>query len=287
MDTRMIIKPTETVFSLKNIKSRKKILHITDLHACAVTEEELASIAPIRAENLLMRRREFTADREYPPEDILHAMLLYAEEINADLVLLTGDIIDFPSRTNLELLRNEIKISSVPTLFIAGNHDWSFYDDYHTENAERDFVPYMCELSCGDSCFACVEWDDLVICAIDDSRDDVSTVTQEKYFACAKKAREEEKALILASHVPFYCDTLHEDTGAKWGKDLAIGGEDIEENETTLNFYRMIAKEKELAPDLVISGHLHIPHLDVFPNGTPQLVTAAAYDGSCGVVVIK
>ena len=97
------------IFSTVPIKSLKKdftILHFTDLHACALDEDEKAAMEPARRDYIPPRQGLFGGGRPYPSEAALPALMAYGEEIAADLILMTGDIIDFPdSSGKLALLR--------------------------------------------------------------------------------------------------------------------------------------------------------------------------------------
>ncbi len=279
-------RPIETTISLPGLRTPRKILHITDLHACAFTEEEAAAIEEKRADYIRVRRRHFSGGRPYPPEDVLPVLMDYASK-NADLALFTGDILDFPSESNLNLLADEMARAQIPCLYIAGNHDWSFADDYHTENAVALYRPRMDALSGGDYRIAVYEWDDLVICALDNDLDHLTPETAEAYFAVASKARAEGKALLLAMHIPLRVETLIEDTVKVWRQDLCIGeGAYGRKHADTMRFYHEVTEGTEFAPDAVIAGHLHFSHEDVFPNGVCQYVTTLACGGDCRMLCL-
>ena len=277
-------KPIETTVSVRGLISPRTILQITDLHACAVSDAEAAGMPAARLEYIRARQGLFSGGRPYPAEAALPVLIDYASEINADLVLLTGDILDFPSETNLALLEGELARCPVPTLYITGNHDWSFADNYHTKSAIETYLPRMDALSGGNHSIACLEEEDLIICAVDNDQDYISADTVDAYLAIARRARAEGKALVLAMHIPLKVDTLVEDTVKVWRRDLCIGKDAMGAWDAhTLRFWHEITEDVANAPDVVITGHLHFSHEDVFPNGVPQYVTDIASDGLCRV----
>ncbi len=280
-------KPIFTTVPVKGLKKEYKILHITDLHACAVDETEAAAMPAYRLDYIRQRQGLFGGGRPYPSEAALPVLFEYAAELGADLILLTGDILDFPSDTNLRLLGDCIRKSPVPCLYITGNHDWSFADDYHTQNAVNLHLPRVGAFSGGDPHFAVWETEDLTVCAVDSGLDRVCESTVNAYTALARRTKAEGKALILALHVPLHVDTLVEDATRVWGRELAIGEGALGAWDAhTLRFYRAVAVEGDRTPAAVIAGHVHFDHEDVLPNGVIQYITDIACDGHCRVVTL-
>ena len=280
-------KPIFTRIPVEGLQRAYTVLHITDLHACAVSEAEAAAMPKARLDYIRQRQALFGGGRPYPSEAALPALFAYGAELGADLILLTGDILDFPSDTNLALLEDCIRRSAVPVLYVTGNHDWSFADDYHTRNAEILHLPRVGALSGGSPHFAAWETQDLLVCALDSGRDRVSEATADAYAAATRRARGVGKPVILALHVPVHADTLVEDSTRVWGRELAIGEGALGARDPhTVRFYRDVALGDDTAPAAVIAGHVHFDHEDVFPNGVPQYITDVACDGHCRVVTL-
>ena len=60
-----------------------------------------------------------------------------AREAQADIVLLVGDIISFPTLANIDHLRAELDRCGLPWLYVAGNHDWHFEGDSGSDIEQR------------------------------------------------------------------------------------------------------------------------------------------------------
>jgi 3',5'-cyclic AMP phosphodiesterase CpdA len=280
-------KPICTAVPVKGLKQDFKILHVTDLHACAVSEEEAVAMPAYRLDYIRQRQALFAGGRPYPSEAALPVLFDYAAEIGADLILMTGDILDFPSETNLNLLKSCMESSSVPCLYITGNHDWSFADDYHTGNAASLYLPRMGELSGGDPHFAVYETENVAVCAVDSGLDRVTEGVVDAYTALARRARAEGKPFILSLHVPVHAETLVWDSFVVWGKEMAIGEGALGAWDAhTVRFYRAVAVDGDLCPDVVIAGHVHFDHEDTLPNGVTQYITDVACDGHCRVMTL-
>ena len=280
-------KPIFTTVPVKGLKRDFRILHFTDLHACALDEAEKAAMEPVRRDYIPPRQGLFGGGRPYPSEAALPALMGYGEEVSADLVLMTGDIIDFPSEANLTLLKTCVDACKVPVLYITGNHDWSYADDYHTENAAATYLTRVDAISGAADHAAVYEDDNVLVCAVDSSPDRIRKETLEAYLTAARRAKAYGKALILALHVPVHAETLVEDTVRVWRQELTIGEGAFGANDpATMTFYNAVAVESDLAPDVVIAGHVHFDHEDLFPNGTPQYITDIACDGHCRVLTL-
>ena len=280
-------KPIFTTVPVKGLKRDFKILHFTDLHACALDETEKAAMEPVRRDYIPPRQGLFGGGRPYPSEAALPALVRYGEEISADLILMTGDIIDFPSEANLTLLASCVDTCKVPVLYVTGNHDWSYADDYHTANAAATYLPRVDAISGAADHAAIYEDDTVLVCAVDSGLDRIRKETLEAYLTAARRAKATGKALILALHVPVHAETLVEDTVRVWRQELTIGeGAFGADDPATMAFYNAVAVDSDLVPDAVIAGHVHFDHEDVFPNGTPQYITDIACDGHCRVLTL-
>ena len=280
-------KPIFNTVPIKGLKRDFKILHFTDLHACALDEAEKAAMEPVRRDYIPPRQGLFGGGRPYPSEAALPALIRYGEEIAADLILMTGDIIDFPSEANLTLLKTCVDTCKVPVLYITGNHDWSYADDYHTENAAATYLSRVDTIAGAVDHAAIYEDETVLVCAVDSGLDRIRKETLEAYLTAARRAKAEGKALILALHVPVHAETLGEDTVRVWRQELTIGeGAFGADDPATMAFYNAVAVESDLAPDAVIAGHVHFDHEDLFPNGTPQYITDIACDGHCRVLTL-
>ena len=69
--------------------------------------------------------------------DAIAKALQRAKDEQADLVVLVGDNISFPTLANVERLRGELEKSAVPWVYTAGNHDWHFEGDPGSDVEQR------------------------------------------------------------------------------------------------------------------------------------------------------
>ena len=75
--------------------------------------------------------------RNPTPRDALAKAMKRAREVQADIVLLVGDILSFPTLANIDHLRAELDRCGLPWLYVAGNHDWHFEGDSGSDIEQR------------------------------------------------------------------------------------------------------------------------------------------------------
>ncbi|MBE6697746.1 MAG: metallophosphoesterase [Ruminococcaceae bacterium] len=280
--------PVNTTLIIQGLTKEYKFLQVTDLHASAFSAEEAKAMDANRRNYITARRGAFT-DGFMLAEERMPYMFGYADEIGADMLLLTGDIIDFPSELNMSMMYENITALKTPTLFTLGNHDWCYADDYLTPNAAATYIPAFNKMSVGqpadDPYVRYVEYDEFMIVAVDNSADYVTASTVDKFLALCEKG----KPIILMLHVPLHVDSLVEDSTSVWGKDLGMGGDTgfCAWNPDVQRFYAAVAEDENSPVVAVLAGHVHFTHEDTLPNGVVQYITSTAYTGDCRVITVK
>lgn len=275
------IDPADFEVKIKGLTRSYTFFHLTDLHMGELTTDEAAEM-PENRRTYAQHRYEFFAREGQGAAALWDDYMIRAKAERADLLLLTGDIIDFPSEANIKALKDGIKNSGIPTLYVVGNHDWSFADDYHTPNAIATHYPKFADICNGDPYISWVEYEDMIVCAVDDTLDCVSEETVDKFLALCGKG----KPVILTMHVPLYVESMEADCKACWGgKLLMVGGKAFNGSDPhVMRFYEAVALDPDTPVKAVITGHLHFHHEDILPNGVPQIVTDKGYTGGCRVI---
>jgi Icc-related predicted phosphoesterase len=274
----MIISPIETELKIKGIKNDYTFLHVTDTHLTLFSDSDTKEVKA----SSYSRSQVFMTSDGIPSGERLPGFFHYAEKINADMIFLTGDIADFPTETNIEVITDNIKKCKIPSLFVLGNHDWSFEWDYHSQNTKDTYIPKYKDLSGGNIDFQVKEFEDLQIIAINNSENQVS---QEQY-ELTKSQLENGLPTILIMHVPIYIESLAVDTISVWGRPILMGPGGVTPSDWTTQFYNLITNEDNNV-QAIIAGHLHFDHEDEFLPGRMQIVTQNATEGHCRVIKIS
>lgn len=278
-----LVNPATTTLVISGLTKEYQFVHITDAHMTAFSDDDMSTWEISRYNYNVNRRKMFTTNGIYS-EDRFPLFIDYANEIEADGIFLTGDIIDFPSEKNLSLLYENVKRFEGNSIYCLGNHDWNYSDDYMTDNSFSTNRPLFNDLTNGDTFFSYVEYDEFIVASIDNSSNVVNQETVDKFLALYDR----NKPIILILHVPFHVNTLEADVRKIWGSNLTMGPGGVGKDcDAAIQLYNAVCVAKDTPVVAVFSGHVHFSHEDIFPNGVTQYITAMGYTGDCRVVTVK
>ncbi len=255
-----------------------KLLHVTDTHLGLVDDRD-------------NERKHALANRLSTPEkeQYLNEHIAYAKA-NCDLLVHTGDLMDFVSYGNVEKTRQIV--ADEDFFFIAGNHDYSQYvgeaweDDAYRMNSYMDIermgglgVPMF---------FNARTVGGVNVVGIDNS-----------YYQFAEwqilRLKEEVKKglpIVLAFHDPLFEESLFRYHRERQPHDCTylVGCDEAHLNcynefravqqrptKTTLEAIDYIKSEPLIR--VILTGHLHFSFESLLTPTLPQFVTGGAYDG--------
>ena len=253
-----------------------RLLHVTDTHLAYVDEQD-------------DERKHALAKRMRDPnkEKYLAEHIAYAEE-SCDLLVHTGDLMDFVSHANVEKAREIVKHEKF--FFIAGNHDYSQYVGEAWEDSAYRMNSYM-QMGYGVGVpmfFNSRTVGGVNVVGIDNS-----------YYHFAdwqiwRLRKEVEKGLpvILAFHDPLFEQSLYdyhfsvssEDSTYLVGCDEAhllryseFRAVQQRPDAPTLRMIDYIKSEPAIKA--ILTGHLHFSFESMLTPTLPQFVTGGAYEG--------
>ena len=250
-----------------------KVLHITDSHIpfCCDTDSEA------------MHRQR--AQRDEPGSVLaLQEQMAYGEE-NCDIIVHTGDLIDFISKPCLEFGREFLKKHD-KLLFIAGNHEYSTY-----EPAVEDMTYRLRSLGLmGGGLGVDMFFNSKIVggvnfVGIDDSYHQV----EDGQLIRLKKEVAKGYPIILFMHAPLYEEALYQKSYEFWNGEIAVVNSDArlhpevigdmaEPYPSTTAFYEYVTGEPLIKA--VLAGHLHFSFVSQLPGGKIQYVTGLGSEGT-------
>ena len=251
------------------------ILHISDTHLTAAYDSESEAVRKRSA----MRTATFGGHQE----EALANTLGWAKE-NVDGVIHTGDLIDFQSAANLDLVRKHFGGIALGSM---GNHEYSWPDTpAKARMSEAEFralgaaplkTAYPFDLSFSSQVVRGVNF-----VAIDDV---CGTVTREQVDRFAAEVRK-GLPIVLCMHVPFYTDHIRVANAKFWsgvGKPFASvavpkASGDIKrqlEDSVTREFVAYLRSEPLLKG--ILAGHLHIAVQDRFSPTAMEYVVGGNF----------
>jgi DNA repair exonuclease SbcCD nuclease subunit len=118
---------TSTI-KIPDYKDSLKILQITDIHISIADENE----AGMMKYGARMHKAYSNPSKHYV-RDTSETTFQYFDDLlqkainqNVNLLLLTGDIVNFPSAVSVKYVCDKLSKTGIPWLYISGNHDWHY-----------------------------------------------------------------------------------------------------------------------------------------------------------------
>lgn len=274
---------SETTVSVTGFAEAFSVLQISDSHiSCDGPEDEEYLPYSKRMGNAYTSPKHFQTGQPTPPLENLETLLRKAKEEKYDLVVLTGDILNYPSATAVKAVHDLLKNSGVPFLYTSGNHDWHYEgmegtsDQLRQTWIEKRLKPLYegADPMCSSNIVKGVN-----MIRIDNSTYQISERQLEFYRQ--QKSRPEPIALWM--HIPLYQFSMgiccgHPDWGAVTDPHYEIERRPRwpEEGcgETTRQFVREVWSTPRLAG--VFTGHWHRALTIAAPDGVQQLAWSAA-----------
>ena len=250
------------------------ILHISDTHFTAAYAHEGVFRCGAAA-----RRTETFGGRQ---EEALRDSLAWAKA-NVDYVLHTGDLIDFQSEANFDLVR---KYYGETVFGPMGNHEFYTYlpDEKHTwqEPFKDRSWPILKANYPVDARFSAKVVNGVNFICLDDVFGTVRSDQVEKFHAEAKKGL----PMVLCMHVPFFTDEIWLKTCRFWRnpmkpfRDAAVpeaagDWKRQREDRVTADFIAYLRSEKLLKGLLV--GHEHVDVQDRFSETAMEYVVGGNF----------
>ena len=114
--------------TIPDFKDSLKIMQITDAHISIEDEKEsdLMEYSERMHKAYVKPRKHYTLDTSKTTFEYLDDLLMKAKNENVELVLLTGDIVNFPSAVSVKYVYDRLVETGIPWLYISGNHDWHY-----------------------------------------------------------------------------------------------------------------------------------------------------------------
>jgi 3',5'-cyclic AMP phosphodiesterase CpdA len=251
------------------------ILHITDTH-CSVegdeTEEPYITYSKWMHDiNGPATHKHYRTGEMLSPLECFAMTLAMAKERRPDLLMLTGDIINYPSEKCVTTIMSMLEEAGIPWIYTAGNHDWYYpdipgeADALRTEWIQKRLLPFY---QGSNPMFGSRIHKGVNLVTIDNSTGEVNA-EQLDFYRQQKKCPE---PIALFMHIPLY----NPPRGERRNRDGEPQREPRKENPETIAFREEVFTTPLLAGIFV--GHTH-EHRITLRNGKMQYVTSQGADG--------
>ncbi len=264
----------EKTIEIPELQNDYEVWFLSDLHITKVNDTESEEIRNY-AET---RTPIFTNEMGVDSAEILAQFIEDANVQKPDIVLFGGDILDFPSKANMDFLKEELDKLTVPYLFVMGNHDWTYPWEYMTPEGAEKYRPLVEEIISADTYANVIELDDIVFLAVDNSSNQVAPEAVE----AIEHVYSLDKPIVLLQHVPFSTENLIARAKADWENPVTLGMQvhgGLAPNEISADLYQKVL-DAESKIRVVLAGHVHFPYEEQISDTTVELISDAGYKGT-------
>lgn len=102
-----------------------RVIHIADSHITFVgPEDEKFAEYSSRMAAAYEKGNNYKTGAPVSRTEAFTSILKEAKSLEVDLIMLTGDILNYPSKHAVEFILCELNACGIPFLYTAGNHDW-------------------------------------------------------------------------------------------------------------------------------------------------------------------
>lgn len=259
-----------------------KFLHVSDTHLACADERDDERKLKLAGERSRLFEQDTGRCRKY-----LNESLDYAKR-HCDLLIHTGDIIDFVSYLNLELAKEAL--AGADCFFVAGNHEFSKYvgEAFEDEAYKMDSMPLVQKAFKNNLRFDSMVTDGLNLVGMDN----VYYHFNETQYGQLRGEVDKGLPILLLLHVPLYTPELyHESIVIRGEGNAGIMGcpeellksypEDryIQQRPTELDLELIGYITAQPLIKAVFTGHKHYYHESPLAGGIKQYVAGAHYEG--------
>lgn len=277
------------------LKTKLRVLHVTDTHLSVFDEQEKEFHSfGARMDQAFLDREHYKTSQKINSITAFHELMALAKNQPFDLIVLTGDIVNNPSRASVRFVREELEKTGIPWLYVAGNHDWHYEGMTGTADELRQTWIHnsLMPLYDANPLFSAREINGLNFVRIDNSTYQIS----EDQLAFFQAQMALPAPMVLLMHIPVYVpeDGTDEDVGTcgdpRWGAEHD-GNYIIERRQqwrkegnfpATVEFVASVKKSENLIAALV--GHSHRARMDTLAPNAIQYTTGGGYNGRYRIV---
>lgn len=252
------------------------ILHISDTHLTAAYPHESQ-----KKQTLHERRTQTFGGRQ---EEALQDSLAWARQ-HVDYIVHTGDVIDWQSEANYDLVR---KYFGQSIIGCVGNHEYSpdmWLSEPKQSSAEDYKAPFREQLQRVypfDISFSAKEVNGVNFVTLDDVFGTVTEQQVERFRQEAAKGL----PIVMCMHVPFFTDAIYRANHHFWSKSELrftngaipkVGGEYLKQqaDPVTADFISYLKQLPQLKA--ILCGHLHFTTQDRFSPTAMEYVVGGNF----------
>lgn len=279
------------------LQGQIKFMQITDSHIDIADESErgMQEYSQRMHNAYANPRKHFLSyETEKKPLEYFEEALKKAVSEKVDLLLLTGDIVNFPSVITVNYIVTKLEQTGIPWLYTSGNHDWHYEgmegsaDVLRRTWTDKVLSPFY---QGQNPLFYSKRIGGINFVGIDNSTYQVNN----EQLCFLKQQLRRDEPIVLFSHIPYYFKGVQDifcgspEWGAKNDRNFKIERRErwpeSGNNQATVQFIEAIhqATDKIVA---IVTGHTHKSSV-LFTGNLCQYVSFATANGAYGIFNIQ
>ena len=285
-DKEITLNITEETVDVEELHDEFKILFLADSHISLCDDRDPGLSFRALERSVMYRTDDLEA------WDRFDALMDEANKGDYDLILLGGDIIDSAMYASIDYLKDRLEKLDKPYVYLLGNHDFEYGDEYFSEKSYKEYLPRLKELRDGTP-YQIREYENITVFTVDDNNNQIAKEALDAYKEEAAKG----KPMVVALHVPLEpatgskqflkrCEEVYGEYGVSQDghSTLFIGENGIRPNNITKEFMESVLSEDSPVV-LVLAGHIHFYYKEMLNDRIVQIVTDPAFSG--GAISVK
>lgn len=283
MENFIQVKETEINIGLKK---EYKFVQISDMHLACVDEmstdtdkqEYARCVERWKAQKYDFARDngEFCDERyDIEPKLIFDMLVDYAVKKKADALIMSGDMYDRLTDSNIRWLDSFMKNSPLPVIYCPGNHDWINEAGEHNTYQYHRLMPVIKSPDCDSHDFGEIE-----VVTVDNGTKKIT----EKQLEFIKDKLNGERKILLVVHAPLNIGESGEEIKSKMSPYFLCGVDG--DPDTTFEFNKIV-KENDDKIAAVLAGHIHAFHEGKLTEKLMQYTTSSGLIAACREITVK
>lgn len=270
----------EETIPIEGLKNSYQLCVLNDLHLMKPYDD----VTEKNRETVRQRYEEmFKTSIGERPYSLWKRLPTKINELNPDLVVFCGDMMDYTSSANIEALTAGMQKIQPEMMYLRADHD---YGKVYNENFTKEYVKEKHQQIDENLAVYCKDLGEVLIVGIDNS---TSQLTDEA-IAKLREIFKLGKPIILATHVPLNSridNSLSEQVIANRGKNLTWdeAGSYYIAKDNTKEFLDLVFAENSPVK-AVLAGHFHFKQTVKLNENITEYVLDATFKGNMSVIHI-
>ena len=281
----------EVHFTVPGMEGNCRILWISDMHICSWPDDP--DVREDSSRDAQERNELFRDSDGTPSSEKWRQLSQQVDSLDADLVVLGGDMLDYASAANLATLEEGLENIETDWMYIRADHDYGrWFTDMGIKKMRR-----LHRKVAPQEKISVRRFEDFTLVGLDNTTTAVTDKTLEQF----ENICDEGKPVLLCTHVPIdqrtgqegtedTAQTLAAASRSGWGDRVLCWGDGDEYDTAAFSTMKKLADliYAEDSPVIgVLAGHLHLTWEGNLTDTCAEHVFAAAYEGSIGVITVS